>query len=173
LQTDDFGVVKFALAGNQERNMKLRTVTVVLLACNLMVAAQVAIQDPKTEKSKLIALENAWNQAQIHRDGEALNKLVADTFVYTDWDGTVMNKGKYIADSKDRSVETTAVSNDGVDVYFYPGVAVVTGAYHARGLNKGKPFDHYGRFTDTWILSGGQWECVASHTNLTRKPVSR
>jgi hypothetical protein len=165
--------VEFALAGNQERNMKLRTVTVVLLACSLMVVAQVAIQYPKTEKSKLIALENAWNQAQIHRDGEALNKLVADTFVYTDWDGTVMNKAKYIADSKDPSVQTTAVSNDGVDVYFYPGTAVVTGAYHTKGLDKGKPFDHYGRFTDTWILSGGQWECVASHTNLTRKPVSR
>jgi hypothetical protein len=165
--------VKLALAGNQERNMKLRTVTAVLLACSLMVVAQVAIQDQKTEKSKLIALENAWNQAQIHRDGEALNKLTADTFVYTDWDGTVMNKAKFIADSKDPSVETTMVSNDGVDVYFYPGVAVVTGAYHAKGLNKGKPFDHYGRFTDTWILSGGQWECVASHTNLTRKPVSR
>jgi hypothetical protein len=153
--------------------MKLRTVTVMLLACNLVVVAQVAVQDPKAEKSKLIALENAWNQAQIHRDGEALNQLTADTFVYTDWDGTVMNKAKFIADSKDPSVETTAVSNDGVDVYFYPGVAVVTGAYHAKGHNKGKPFDHFGRFTDTWILSGGQWECVASHTTLTRKPVSR
>jgi hypothetical protein len=153
--------------------MKSQTVTVVLFACSLMVVAQVVIQDPKAEKSKLIALENAWNQAQIHRDGEALNKLTADTFVYTDWDGTVMNKAKYIADSKDPSVETTAVSNDGVDVYFYPGVAVVTGAYHAKGVSKGRPFDHYGRFTDTWILSGGQWQCVASHTNLIRKPVSR
>jgi Domain of unknown function (DUF4440) len=153
--------------------MKMRAVTVVVLACNLMVAAQVVVQDPKTEKSKLIALENAWNQAQIHRDGEALSKLTADTFVYTDWDGTVMNKAKFIADSKDPSVQTTSVSNDGVDVYFYPSVAVVTGAYHTKGVNKGKPFDHYGRFTDTWILSGGQWQCVASHTNLTRKPVSR
>jgi len=153
--------------------MKLRAITVVVLACNLIVAAQVAIQDPRAEKSKLIALENAWNQAQIHRDGEALNTLVADTFVYTDWDGTVMNKSKFIADSKDSSVQTTSVSNEGVDVYFYPGVAVVTGSYHAKGASKGKPFNHYGRFTDTWILSGGQWQCVASHTTLTRKPASR
>jgi len=151
--------------------MKVRAVIVVLVTCTLMVA-QGAIENPSKEKSKLIALENAWNQAQIHRDGEALNTLVADTFVYTDWDGTVMNKAKFIADSKDPSVRTTSVSNDGVDVYFYPGVAVVTGAYHTRGLNKGKPFDHYGRFTDTWIMSGGQWQCVASHTNLIRKPAA-
>lgn len=153
--------------------MKLRAVTSAVLACNLMVIAQVASENLAKEKSKLIALENAWNQAQIHRDGEALNSLTADTFVYTDWDGTVMNKATFIADSKDPSVKTISVSNDGVDVYFYPGVAVVTGAYHTKGINKGKPFDHYGRFTDTWIPSGGQWQCVASHTNLTKKPASR
>jgi len=145
----------------------------LLLACSLVAVAQTPIQDTKAEKSKLIALENAWNQAQIHRDGEALNALVADTFVYTDWDGTVMNKAKFIADIKDPSVHTALVANDDVEVYFYPGVAIVTGAYHAKGTSQGKPFDHYGRFTDTWILSDGQWRCVASHTNLVKKPPSR
>jgi len=150
--------------------MRSRFAAVLVLAAGLVASAQVAVVDAKAEKSKLIALENAWNQAQIHRDGGALNKLVADTFVYTDWDGTVMNKAKFIADSKDSSVETTLVANENVDVYFYPGVAVVTGAYHTKGTSRGKPFDHYGRFTDTWILSSGNWVCVASHTNLVKKP---
>ncbi len=145
----------------------------LVLACAMSAAAQAPVRDTKAERSMIIALENAWNQAQIHRDGEALNRLVADTFVYTDWDGTLLNKAKFIADSKDPSVETTLVANDDVQVYFYPGVAVVTGAYHAKGINQGKPFDHYGRFTDTWISSGGQWRCVASHTNLMKKPGSR
>ncbi len=142
--------------------------TVLLWSCAAV--AQASGGDAKAEKSKLIALENAWNQAQIHRDGAALNKLVADTFVYTDWDGTVMTKANFIADAKNPSVETTMVSNDDVDVFFYPGVAVVAGAYHAKGTSRGKPFDHYGRFTDTWIFSSGEWVCVASHTNLTKKP---
>jgi hypothetical protein len=47
---------------------------------------------------------------------------------------------------------------------------VVTGAYHTKGTTHGKPFDHYGRFTDTWIAEGGRWVCVASHTNLVKKP---
>jgi len=140
-----------------------------LLVAVLMAAAQSTPADTNAEKSKLIALENAWNQAQIHRDGEALNRLIGDNFVYTDWDGTVMNKSKFIADSKDTSVQTTMVANDDVDVYFYPGVAVVTGAYHTKGATRGKTFDHYGRFTDTWILSSGQWVCVASHTNLVKR----
>ena len=149
--------------------MKLLIVFMVLLGACLPATSQAGNGDSQAEKSKLIALENAWNQAQISRDGGALNRLVADTFVYTDWDGTLMNKQKFIADSRDPTVQTISVANDDVDVYFYPGVAVVTGAYHTRGKNRGKPFDHYGRFTDTWISSSGQWICVASHTNLVKR----
>jgi ketosteroid isomerase-like protein len=148
--------------------MKRIAIGVLIVVCSAVAAAQAP--DKRAERSKIIALENAWNQAQMHRDGEALNRLIVDTFVYTDTDGTVLNKAKFIADSKDPSVVTTMVANDDVEVYFYSGVVIVTGAYHARGTNQGKPFDHYGRFTDTWILSDGQWRCVASHTNLTKKP---
>jgi ketosteroid isomerase-like protein len=153
--------------------MKWMMLRVLLLACAVVAAGQISIRDPRGERSKIVALENAWNQAQIQRDGKALNRLTADTFVYTDWDGTLLNKAQFILDSKDPSVVTTLVANDDVEVYFYPGVAIVTGAYHAKGTNKGKPFDHYGRFTDAWISSDGQWQCVASHTNLVKKPSSR
>jgi hypothetical protein len=149
--------------------MKWRGVAIVLLACSLTVVAQTPIGNPKAERSKLIALENAWNQAQVHHDGPALERLVADTYVYTDWDGTVMNKAKFIADAKDTSTEVKSAANNDVNVYFYPGVAVVTGAYHTKGSSQGKSFDHYGRFTDTWILADGQWLCVATHTNLVKK----
>jgi len=153
--------------------MKLQFVMVLVIACSLGSVGAAQTYDIHAEKSKIIALENAWNQAQIHRDGEGLNRLVSDTFVYTDWDGTLLNKSQFIADSKDLAVTTTLVANNGVEVYFYPGVAVVTGAYHAKGTSKGKPFDNYGRFTDTWISLNGQWQCVASHTNHTRKPGSK
>jgi len=125
--------------------------------------------DNAAEKGRLIALENSWNQAQVHRDTKALSELVADTFIYTDWDGTLMNKATFIMDAKNPSVETTLVANNDVVVYFYPGVAIVAGAYHTKGTSKGKPFDHYGRFTDTWIRSQDTWKCVASHTNLVKK----
>lgn len=149
--------------------MKLAGIATVLLACSLTAVAQTPIANPKAERSKLIALENAWNQAQIHHDGPALERLVADAYVYTDWDGTVMNKAKFIADAKDTSTEVKTSANTDVNVYFYPGVAVVTGAYHTKGSSQGKSFDHHGRFTDTWILADGQWVCVATHTNLVKK----
>ena len=143
------------------------SIGLLLLLCLSLSGAQ--RMGDAADRSQLIALENAWNQAQIHRDGKALDELVTDRFIYTDWDGRVMNKAEFIADAKDPAVLTSLVANDHVEVYFYPGVAIVAGAYHAKGTNHGKPFDHHGRFTDTWIPSNGKWLCAASHTNLVKK----
>jgi Domain of unknown function (DUF4440) len=121
------------------------------------------------ETSKLMALENAWNQAQIHHDSKSLEHLVGDEFIYTDTDGTVMNKAQFLADNDDPDYRATLMANDKVKVYSYSNTAIVAGTYHAKGTYKGKPFDHIGRFTDTWIYLNGMWQCVASHTTLLGK----
>jgi len=153
--------------------MRWRFAGVLVLVSSLMASAQTLPQDEQAKRSMLIALENAWNQAQIHRDGEALNLLMGDRYIFTKWDGKLMNKATFIADNKDPAVQTDVLANNEVDVYLYPGVAVVTGVYHFKGTNRGKPFDRYGRFTDTWISSGGQWICVATHSNLVKTPASQ
>ena len=134
------------------------------LAFNLPATAQL----PKSNASEtqLMALENAWNQAQIHHDDGALANLVGEKFIYTDTDGSVLDKAQFLKDSKDPDYKATLVANDNVKVDLYDNAAVVSGRYHAKGTYKAKPFDHYGRFTDTWIYLKGQWQCVASHTTL-------
>ena len=68
------------------------------------------------DASKLIALENAWNQAQMHHDAKAVSNLVSDSFIYTDYDGTVMNKADFLKDLKDPDYRASLVANDGVRV---------------------------------------------------------
>jgi hypothetical protein len=148
--------------------MKLLLLVLVPALCSLAVG-QAHSSKPSAEESKLLALENAWNLAQLEHDGKALEKLVGDHFVYTDYDGTVMNKAQFLADIKDPSYKATLMTNDSMRVFLYPNAAVVIGTYHAKGTSDGKPFDHTGRFTDTWILLDQQWQCVASHTNLVHK----
>ena len=46
---------------------------------------------------------------------------------------------------------------------------VVIGATHEKGTAKGKPYEHYGRFTDTWIKHEAKWLCVASQLALIPK----
>ena len=95
--------------------------------------------------------------------------MLPDTFIYTDYDGTVMNKTQFLADLKDISYQATLVENENVKVFTYEGAAVVIGTYHTKGTYKGRPFEHWGRFTDTWVFQNKLWQCVASHTTLIKK----
>lgn len=139
-----------------------------LLLSGLLMARDPA-NDANADASKLIALENAWNQAQLHHDAKALNNLVSDGFVYTDYDGTVMNKAEFLADLKDPNYHATLIANDEARVISYSNAAIVVGTYHSKGTYKRQPFEHYGRFTDTWLYQNNKWQCVASHTNLIKK----
>jgi hypothetical protein len=121
------------------------------------------------DESKLIALENAWNQAQVHHDAKAVSNLVSDGFIYTDYDGTVMNKADFLKDLKDPDYRASLVANSGVRVISYLNAAIVVGTYHSKGTYKRQPFEHYGRFTDTWLYLDSKWQCVASHTNLIKR----
>jgi len=122
-----------------------------------------------SEERTLLMLENAWNFAQVHHDAKSLKSLLDEKFVYTDNDGTVMDKAAFLADIQDPDYKASQVTNEGVKVNLYPNAAVVTGIYHAKGSNKGKIFDHRGRFTDMWIFQNGEWQCIASHTSLLQK----
>jgi hypothetical protein len=66
----------------------------------------VAIAQQNTEsadKSMILALESAWNQAEIHHDTNAAAALMADTFISVDHHGALLNKAQYLAGIKDPS----------------------------------------------------------------------
>ena len=122
--------------------------------------------DLEADKAKLLALENGWNLAQLQRDSRALQALLSDRYVYTDYDGTVMNKGQFLTDNKDPEYKPTVVTSEEMQVITYSNVAVVIGKYHTKGTYRDKPFDHWGRFTDTWVYENNNWRCLATHTSL-------
>ena len=137
----------------------------LLLALTSLASAQQA--DPR--ESKLLVLERLWNEAQVNRDSSALDQLVSSRFINTEWDGEVSDKQKFLADIKDPLFKPTLANIQNVKMNFFGDTAVVTGIYHAQGTYQGKPYDHMGRFTDTWVLDMGKWQCVASHTSLLKK----
>jgi len=149
--------------------MKIRVAVCLLWLAGSLADAQNPAASAPGNKSLLIALENGWNQAQLHHDSKALEELVADSFIRTDNDGTFMTKSQFLADNRDVSYAPSLMANSEERVFLYENAAVVAGIYHAKGLNKGKPFDHYGRFTDTWVYLNGKWVCVASHTSALKK----
>jgi len=142
----------------------LRSVVLILGFAMLPTIARAG--DLETDKAKLFALENAWNLAQLQRDSRALQALLSDRYVYTDYDGTVMNKGQFLTDNKDPDYKPTVVTNEEMQVITYSNVAIVIGKYHTKGTYRDKPFEHWGRFTDTWVYENNNWQCLATHTGL-------
>ena len=137
----------------------------LLAFSSVVMAAQQA--DPR--ESKLLILERLWNEAQVNRDAAALDALVSSRFINTEWDGEISDKQKFLADIKDPRFKPTQANIQDIKMNFFGDAAVVTGIYHTQGTYQGKPYDHVGRFTDTWVLDLGKWQCVASHTSLLKK----
>lgn len=118
------------------------------------------------DKSRVIALENSWNQAELHNDAHAVDLLLADDFVMTVADGYTMNKAAMLASVRDTSYKPEVLQSENMEVHMYGNTAIVTGAYLEKGKEKGKSFERRGRFTDTWVNLGGEWRCVASHFSV-------
>ena len=142
----------------------LRTSLILLV---LLVAGFAFAQSP--EESKLISLEKMWNQAQMQHDSGALKAMIGDHFVNTEWDGAVSNRSEFLAEIADPKFDPSAMSVEDLKIEFYGDTAVVVGVYHTKGKNNGKPYEHTGRFTDTWIRQNSAWKCVASHSSLIQK----
>jgi ketosteroid isomerase-like protein len=138
----------------------------LLSAC---AAAQSRPPEAAAQEERLVVLERLWNDAQVHRDAHALQALIADRFVNTEYDGEVSERDKFLADIKDPEFKPSVMNIRDVKVNVFRDTAVVTGIYHAKGTYASKPYEHTGRFTDTWIFEDGKWLCVASHTSLLKK----
>jgi ketosteroid isomerase-like protein len=114
----------------------------------------------------IIAMENAWNRAELEKDAHAVGSLTADDFVMTVAEGTLMNKAQFVASISDPSYTPQILESDHMAVHFFNTTAIVTGAYHEKGLYNGKRWERRGRFTDVWIFLSGKWQCVSSHFSV-------
>jgi ketosteroid isomerase-like protein len=118
------------------------------------------------DEIRIKQLERAWSQAEAKQEVKEVSSLLADTLVYTDYDGAFMNKSEYMKWIVSPGQKADHLYDEGISVQVYGAAAVATGIYRETGTNKGKPYVVRARFTDTWIKRDGVWLCVASHSTL-------
>jgi ketosteroid isomerase-like protein len=145
----------------------MKRLVLATLAALLVTTAPVA-QDKSTsaDEIQIKQLERAWNQAEAKQEVKEVASLLADTLVYTDYDGSFMNKSEYLKWVAAPQQKADHLYDEGQTVKLYGDAAVVTGIYRETGTNKGKPYVIRSRFTDTWIKREGVWLCVASQSTL-------
>lgn len=143
--------------------MKILVAVCTVLLTAFPLAAQANNDE---DASRILSLENAWAQAEVAHDAKALEPLLADTFSYTDDDGTVMTKEQWLAHVGRGDDHYQQLANEDQKVQIYGDAAVVTGKYREKVDRAGKSLTLRGRFTDTWIKRNGTWRCVASQSTL-------
>jgi ketosteroid isomerase-like protein len=124
---------------------------------------------PDTAASKILAFENKWNAAYKKGNVATMESLLADDFIVTTEDGTTLSKSGYIAANGSTVIVEISDMSD-LKVRTHGNTAVVTGAYHEKGVNKGRPYEYHDRFTDVWMNITGKWQVIASHYSV---PVSQ
>jgi ketosteroid isomerase-like protein len=142
--------------------------TFAILAALFVVAAISASGQGNTsdEGGRVLALETAWGHAIEAKDTKALDMLLASTFVGVEIDGSMSNKSEFLAGIKAPDYQPSQAVNEEVNVQVYGNAAVVVGIFRVKGMEKGKPYVHRERFTDTWIKQNQTWQCVASQATL-------
>jgi ketosteroid isomerase-like protein len=144
------------------KNLFISTFALMILAC----APTFAQDSAKDEGGRILGLENAWNHAIEAKDTKALDMLLASTFIAVEIDGSISSKSGFLASIKDPEYKPSQAVNEQVNVQVYGDAAIVVGIFRIKGVEKGKPYVHRERFTDTWIKHEQTWQCVASHSTL-------
>ena len=103
------------------------------------------------ESGRIIALEQAWNRVIEAKDTKALDQILAPTFVAVDIDGSLANKGQFLASIKDPSYRPSQAFYQDIRAEIYGDTAITFGVFRIREIQKGKRITMRQRFIDTWI----------------------
>jgi ketosteroid isomerase-like protein len=141
--------------------MRMYPLIAVLVCCALSSAAAQDAGDALA-RSKILALEHAWDQAQERCDVKALAAIFDNSLVYVDYDGKLLTKAEFLERVKSNSTHMEQIVAESMSVQVFGKTAIVVGTYRVKGIDGGKPYLRRGRFTDTWVLINGLWICVAA-----------
>lgn len=142
-----------------------RALIAMIIVCTTAVCP-LAQTDAESTKSKIVALEQSWNQAYKSGDTKALDAILDDAIVLVNDDGSVQSKEEFLASVKSSTPQPTAqqqqVAPESFSVHVFGNVAIATGVMRVKGIENGKPYSRRERFVDTWLQKNGNWVCVGT-----------
>lgn len=109
-------------------------------------------------------MENAWEAAVGKHDVATVEGFLAADFVGVSAKNKFIGRSDVLGEYKKDKDTYKSAKNEKLNVKMYgKDVAVVTGRAREVGTGKdGKAFDRTFLFTDTWMMRGGKWQCIAS-----------
>ena len=141
-----------------------------LLVCAVALASVSVRAQEQAEAAQLRALETDISLFYKQRQIDRVAAMLDDDYVITFEDGSTYSKTGYISYNAMPSLKVADAESLDLKVRMHGSTAIVTGVYHERGEDKGKPYDLRDRFTDVWMKKDGKWKMIASHYAVPFKP---
>jgi len=117
-------------------------------------------------EQELVKLEQAFAEAIVKNDVEAIGRVVADDWVIIDPNGEIVDRMRFFEVIRSGALTHDRMDSEDFRVRVYGDSAVVTAVTSTRGKFMGQEFSTRERATDVFIKRDGRWRCVLTH--LTR-----
>jgi hypothetical protein len=115
----------------------------------------------------LTEIQQALARAWVAGDRRALERMIAPEWTATGPAGEVTTRQQvFAAVFEERLHQIKELHIDEVRVRAFKDTAIVTGRTHGVGAVGGVAYDVHIRFTDVFIVRGGQWQAMASHASV-------
>ena len=124
--------------------------------------------DKGKPESVVKRLENEWEMSVMKHDTAFVESRVAKDFMGVSSKGKRLNKAALLKEYKTDTDTYSSAKNGSLNVRAADkNVVIASGTAKEIGKSKdGEKFTRSYLFTDTWVMRGDRWECVASHVML-------
>jgi ketosteroid isomerase-like protein len=128
-----------------------------------------AAASAKTQTSverEIKSLEEARNQAVLHGDVAALDRMTSGDYTFITLKGELRTKADVLKGFASGSFHYESRQISDLNVRVYGDMAVVTGRSVQKGMENGKDYSGDYRFTRVYVKENGGWLTVALQTTL-------
>lgn len=113
------------------------------------------------DKGAIRRLEDERFRAMCEGDVATLNRLLADSLVYTHSYGGADSKASYLDGIRAKKWQYRKIERPKEDIQLHGDCAVVTGQVRIELLSEGKPKTLNSAYTNVWIKGPKGWQMVA------------
>ena len=101
-------------------------------------------------------------EAEVKRDIDILNALIADDYLGIDPSGAILTKKKILDTYGAGLVQLDSITSSELHIRVFGEIGMVTGRSFIKGNASGQTFAASFRYSDTYRINGGAWQLIAS-----------
>jgi ketosteroid isomerase-like protein len=122
--------------------------------------------ESSSSEQQIKTLEEQRNQAILHGDAAALERMTSDDYTFITLRGELRTKTEIVKGFQSGSFKYESRTISDLKVRVYGDAAIVTGRSSQKGKENGKDYSGDYRFTRVYAKQNGHWVSVALQTTL-------